>query len=266
MRRRPIKGYVPGVYRAAIVALEPPLRAITHRQWKGQENLPETGGYIVASNHISTFDPFPIAHAMVLAGHAPRFMAKDSLFRIPVLGKLLTWADQIPVSRGSSRAGDALSAAIEAVQAGKCIVVLPEGTFTEDPNLWPMAAKTGAARLALKTGAPLIPAAQWGAESVWPPAEKTPVWGKKRTMYVSFGEPLDIDDLREQPLTASVLREATDRLMDAITALLADIRGQEPPAERHRLDMANRHRADARQVPGTQIHDDPPRRMLGGAR
>jgi 1-acyl-sn-glycerol-3-phosphate acyltransferase len=123
-----------------------------------------------------------------------------------------------------------LHAAIEAVNKGECVVIYPEGTLTRDKNLWPMSAKNGVARIALTTGAPVIPAAQWGPQDVLGPYAKFPKFFPRKTMHVYAAAPLDLDDLRSQPMTATVLKEATDRIMHAITELLEEIRQEKAPA------------------------------------
>jgi len=124
--------------------------------------------------------------------------------------------------------------AVTAVQNGECVVVYPEGTITRDPELWPMDGKTGAARIALATGAPLIPAAMWGPQDVIGPYRKEFRILPRKTMHVAFGPPVDLADLMGQPMDTNTLRIATDRLLDAITDLLAETRQTPPPAERFR--------------------------------
>jgi 1-acyl-sn-glycerol-3-phosphate acyltransferase len=121
---------------------------------------------------------------------------------------------------------------VDAVNKGEVVVVYPEGTITRDPGLWPMAGRTGAARIALSTGAPVIPVAQWGANHILAPYARWPHLLPRKTITMKAGDPVDLDDLRARPLTAETLREATDRIMDVVTALLADIREEKPPAVR----------------------------------
>jgi 1-acyl-sn-glycerol-3-phosphate acyltransferase len=118
------------------------------------------------------------------------------------------------------------------VQDGECVVVYPEGTITREPDLWPMTGRTGAARIALASGAPVIPIAQWGPNHILAPYAKRPRLLPRKTIHVTAGPPVDLDDLRSQPLTPEVLRAATDRIMDEVTRLLEEIRGEKAPAER----------------------------------
>jgi 1-acyl-sn-glycerol-3-phosphate acyltransferase len=206
----------------------------TKRDWRGQEKIPQTGGLIFAVNHISNADPLAIGQFIAYSGRWPRFLAKTSLFRLPIIGRVLRACGQIPVERASRAAGDALKAAIRAVEEGRAVTIYPEGTITRDPQLWPMTGKTGVARIALETGCPVIPIGQWGAQEIMYGREiGFPKLLPRTTLLVKAGDPVDLDDLRDQPVTAAVLTEATDRIMDAITALVADIRGEPAAAARY---------------------------------
>jgi 1-acyl-sn-glycerol-3-phosphate acyltransferase len=139
------------------------------------------------------------------------------------------------VYRETEDAANAIRAAIEAVNLGECVVIYPEGTISRDPELWPMTGKTGAARIALMTGAPLIPLAQWGAQEVVRPYAKELRLIPRKVMQVMAGPPVDLDDLRGRPIDAEVLDIATTRLMAAITAQLEILRGAKAPVERYDL-------------------------------
>jgi 1-acyl-sn-glycerol-3-phosphate acyltransferase len=212
--------------------LRPLMMAATRRDWRRAERIPRNGGFVVVSNHLSYADPLVIAHLLYDAGRLPRFLGKAEVFEVPVLGRLLVAAGQIPVYRQSADAANALRAAIAAVNRGECVVVYPEGTITRDPNLWPMTGKTGAVRIALSTLCPVIPIAQWGSQSLLGPYSKKPDLWPLKTMTLSVGEPVSLDDLRDQPLSPVVLHAGTERLMDAITGLLAEIRGETAPSDR----------------------------------
>jgi 1-acyl-sn-glycerol-3-phosphate acyltransferase len=137
---------------------------------------------------------------------------------------------------------------VAAVESGKCVGVYPEGTLTRDPDQWPMVGKTGAARIALATRCPVIPVAQWGPNEVLEPYGKRPHLLPRKTMRLTAGPPVDLSDLYDKPVTGALLREATDRIMAAITAELETIRGEKAPVERfdsrkHGLpDTGNFHR------------------------
>lgn len=218
----------------AVAILKPLLLALTRRDWQGTEHLPGDGGVVVCANHISYADPLTLAHLVWDSGRPPRFLAKSSLFDLPLAGRLLRGARQIPVYRDSEDAGAALSDAVAAVRAGECVCVYPEATLTRDPGLWPMLGKTGAARIALATGAPVVPVAQWGAHRLLPTSFRRPRLSVRRTVHVRVGAPLDLSDLACREVDAELLREATDRIMAAITELLGQLRPDEvPPVKRH---------------------------------
>jgi 1-acyl-sn-glycerol-3-phosphate acyltransferase len=225
--------------RLAVIVLKPTLTALTRRQWQGTENIPPSGGVIVCPNHISYADPLTFAHFVYDAGRAPRFLAKAALFEIPLFGRLLRGAGQIPVFRASKDAALAFSAAVEAVERGECVCIYPEGTVSRDPGLWPMVGKTGAARVALATGAPVIPVAQWGAQRILGPYQKVPHLLSRHRVSVVAGPPVDLSEYADQELTAPVLHAATERIMAAITMLLADLRDGPPPVERFDLRASN---------------------------
>lgn len=212
-------------YRMAAVILRPLMMLITRRDWRGTRNLDVDSGMVLAANHLSWFDPIVISHVLWDNGRPPRFLAKDTLFRVPVVGWVLRNAGQIPVVRGTRDAAAAVEAAVDAAAAGECVIVYPEGTITKDPDLWPMAAKTGAARIALTAGVPVIPMAHWGAQEVMRPYRKEFKVFPRKTMHVLIGPPVELDDLRtEGEPDAESLRQATDRVMAAITALLREVR------------------------------------------
>jgi 1-acyl-sn-glycerol-3-phosphate acyltransferase len=151
---------------------------------------------------------------------------------MPVIGQVVTGAGQIPVHRESKDATNAMRDAIAAVQAGECVVVYPEGTLTRDPALWPMTGKTGAARIALASGCPVVPMAHWGAHDVLAPYSKRPNLLSRAVQHVRVGPPVDLADLMGRDQTAEVLRTATDRIMAAITHELEILRNETAPAER----------------------------------
>lgn len=220
--------------RGFIAILRPPLMVLTKRDWRGAENLPD-GGFVLAANHISHLDPLTLAHFCVDNGLPPRYLAKASVLDLPLLGRWIRTTEQIPVYRGSATAAQAFSAAVEAVDAGGAVIIYPEGTITRDPDLWPMTGKTGAARVALTTGSPVVPVAQWGAQEILPPYTKRPRLFPRKTIRVRVGPPVDLNALRGQPLNAETLAEATRRTMDAIAELLGQIRGVPAPPERTSL-------------------------------
>lgn len=216
------------------------LKPLTKRDWRGQDKVPQSGGVIFVANHISNADPLAVGQFLAFSGRWPRFLAKASVFQIPVIGRIIAACGQIPVQRGSAQSKDALIAAAEAIEQGRALVIYPEGTITYDPKLWPMKGKTGAARLAFQTHCPVVPIGQWGAQELMPGRKpRFPKLFPRKTLRVAVGDAVPIDDLRPKPVTAATLDEATTRIMNAITVLVAELRQATPPAHRYdpRTDM-----------------------------
>lgn len=223
--------HFPRTLRVIVFFLRPVFMLVTKRDWQGQEKLP-TGGYVLAPNHISHLDPFLISHFMVDQGIPPRFLAKDTLMALPVGGRILRNAQQIPVYRSTAGAAESLRAAIAAVEEGSVVTIYPEGTITRDPAAWPMSGRTGAVRVALATGRPLVPVMQWGPQEIlWPYTKRLRVFPRK-TLHVRVGDPLDLSDFESKPLTEELLNAATTRLMDALTAMMSEVRGELPSTPR----------------------------------
>lgn len=225
-------------YRLAVVIIKPLLLVLTRRRWGGLHHIPEHGGVILAVNHISHADPLVFADAVIFGTkRVPRFLAKSTLFenRGPLrtfVATVLRGTGQIPVRRNTSDASLALQDAVEALQRGEIVAIYPEGTVSRDPEKWPMAAKTGTARLALLSGVEIIPMAQWGAEQMLDSYRRKGLHLlPRKTMNVVAGPPVDLSPWRGKELTVPVLREATEAIMGEITALLEDIRGEHAPAQ-----------------------------------
>lgn len=222
--------------RFAAFVLKPPMTFLTKRDWHGEHYLreyyPPSDGIVIVSNHLSMFDPLALMHIVWNNGRPPRFLAKQALFDAPGIGLIVSNAGQIPVYRETEVAADSVRAAVEAVRDGEAVIVYPEGTITRDPDLWPMTGRTGAARIALLSGAPVIPIAQWGPQDVAAPYVKEFNIFPLKTMHLRVGPPVALDDLRSQPMSAEVLQTATTRIMDELTALLEEIRGEQAPPER----------------------------------
>lgn len=220
--------------RMAAWLIRPPLLLFTRRRWRGIENIPRTGGVILAPNHISHVDPLTFAHFVIYgARRVPRFMAKDTLFRGKgIVGRTMRGAHQIPVYRRSADASLALRDAVSALQQGECVIIYPEGTVTRDPAKWPMQAKTGVARLALLSGAPVIPIGQWGAQDLLDSYRRRGLrLLPRKTMHVLAGPPVDLSAYHDRELTGEVLRAATADVMRDITALVEQLREERAPGE-----------------------------------
>lgn len=195
--------------------------------------LPREGAFILSPNHFSEIDPIVIGIAVWKIGRIPRFMAKASLFRIPVVGWLLRAAGQIPVEReGSTRGNSPIDAAGELVKTGRGVIVYPEGTLTRDPGLWPMRGKTGAVRMALTHGLPIIPVAHWGTQKVMPRYAKKISFFPPKPIDVIIGDPIDLSAYADRPLDSSTLNEVTTVVMNEITALVEELRQEKAPTQR----------------------------------
>ena len=201
----------------------------------GREKLPREGAFVLAPNHYSEFDPLIVAVAVWKLGRLPRFMAKESLFRIPVVGWVLRRTGMVPVARSSSRtaAAQTIVQSRALVENGRGVIVYPEGTLTRDPDLWPMRGKSGAVRLAMAGSIPLIPMAQWGTQEIMGRYQKgLSLWPLRKPVQVVIGDPVDISDLAGKEHDQAAVAAATERLMNAITALLEQTRGEKAPEKR----------------------------------
>lgn len=215
-----------------LAAIVVPLVGLFARiEMRGVENLPREGAYVLAPNHNSEFDPLIVAVAVWRAGRAPRFMAKESLFKVPVLGAALRATGMVPVPRTSTSANQSITAAQDIARDGRGVIVYPEGTLTRDPELWPMRGKTGALRLALVGDLPLIPMAQWGVQQILPRYGKLR-FPRRSHVIVEFGPAMDVTEYRATATQPSTLARATDALMARIAGMLAGLRGLPAPAER----------------------------------
>ncbi|RNL53926.1 1-acyl-sn-glycerol-3-phosphate acyltransferase [Arthrobacter oryzae] len=214
---------------AAIV--RPVLNLLMNKKWEGLEKLP-AGGFIAVPNHCTEIDPLVVAHMLYNQKRMPHFLAKAGLFKVPVLRAVLRNTKQIPVERSSAGANRSLHLAKEVVDEGGAIIIYPEGTLTRDPDLWPMRGHTGAARMALESGIPLVPMAHWGAHEVFPRYAKRFHIFPRKTSRLVVGEPVDLSAFAGRTLDKATLTEATNVIMEAITGLLAGLRGEEPPAQR----------------------------------
>lgn len=230
MANRAEQDYSAGWRRFTQVVLPAPIRGLMKLEASGQGNFPP-GGMIVAGNHLSYADWPAMALFCYDAGHYPVFTIKSPVFDVKIIGPLMRKLGQLPVYRGRADAALVLKEAEQRIGRGACVIFYPEGTASRDPDQWPMVAKTGVARLALTTGAPVIPVACWGAQVILPYGDKRPKLFPRKTVKIAAGPPVDLSAFAGQPLTAGVLRRATDVIMADVTGLLAKIRQETPPAE-----------------------------------
>jgi 1-acyl-sn-glycerol-3-phosphate acyltransferase len=198
-----------------------------------REKMPKTGAVIITPNHYSNIDPIIIGVATWYLGRLPRFMAKASILRIPVLGWILRSSGQIPVERGgSTRSSVALTAAKELAAKERALIVYPEGTLTRDPDMWPMRGKSGAVRLALELGIPVVPIAHWGTQNLMARYSNKLNVFPRHTIDVKVGDPVDLSEFAGKPLDNKTLTAASSKVMDAITGLLEELRGEKAPVTR----------------------------------
>ncbi len=207
----------------------PIFNVLMKRDWKGAENIPSTGPVIVASNHMSYLDVLVFTHFLYRNGRAPRYLGKSGVFKVPVIGKILLAAGQIPVERETSDAKKAVDHAKILLEKGHMLGVYPEGTLTRDPDMWPMVAKTGCARLALATDTPVIPIAQWGSQLIVPNYTTRLHLFPRKTITIRAGRAVDLSRWKGKADDPQALIEATAEIMRAITVLLEEIRGQKRP-------------------------------------
>jgi putative phosphoserine phosphatase/1-acylglycerol-3-phosphate O-acyltransferase len=182
----------------------------------GVENIPPSGPAVLVTNHRSYFDPVAIGVTLAKRGRAVRFLAKKELFDVPLAGPLLRAMGAIPVERGSG-SDEPLRAATDCIKAGELVAILPQGTIPRGEEFFDpvLKGRTGAARLAAATRAPVIPLGLWGTEQVWPRNSRLPNLTALRnppTVRVRVGEPVDI---KRRSAAAD-----TKRIMAAIAALL----------------------------------------------
>jgi 1-acyl-sn-glycerol-3-phosphate acyltransferase len=259
MSKRADGSYSSAWRRLTKIVVPPVVYSLMKQDWHGQENIrnvPSDSGLILAINHLSYVDPLPICLFTHQAGRYPVFLAKSSLFEIKGLGAVMRGTGQLPVHRNQADAALVLKDAEQGLRNGACVIFYPEATATRDPDLWPMVAKTGVARLALATGVPVIPVAQWGAQRILPYGSVRPHLLPRTTVQIVAGPPVDLSAFEGKPLTSPVLREATEVIMKEITGLLAGIRGETPPAEPFHPAVARRKaRQEARERDGSAVTD-----------
>jgi 1-acyl-sn-glycerol-3-phosphate acyltransferase len=215
--------------RLAVVLIKPPLTLLTRRTWSGLDQVPKTGPVIIVVNHISHADTVAVAHYVYDSGRWPQFMIKASVFKVPVVGYLMHRWQQIPVQRGTTDAAHALEASEAVLKAGGCVVIYPEGTTTKQPDLWPMKGKTGAARLVLATGAPVVPLVTWGAQDIFDPRTKKKRIRRRMPVTLVAGPPVDLSKWAGQPPTSPVLNEMTAEIMNRLREMISEVRGEPAP-------------------------------------
>lgn len=206
------------LYRATREMLTPIIRWYFHADWSGVEHIPPTGAVVLACNHLSNLDP------ILLAAACPRqisYLAKIELFKVPLLGMLIKRFGAIPLRRSASDP-EAMRLAECVLEQGSLLALFPEGTRSRNGHIKPF--RFGAARLALKYNAALVPAAISGTAAAMPAGAKIPDRVKVR---VAFGPALDLAPYRyaetQQTPEAAFISEATAKLQAAVTALKLEL-------------------------------------------
>ena len=177
---------------------------------RGLEHVPTRGGCVLASNHQSFWDFFVVARTPYeVLGRPSRIMAKASLWRIPVFGRLMRATRCIPVDRANG--GDALRHAVESLRSGELVLVLPESTISQSYDLLPF--KTGAARMAIAAGVPIVPAASWGSHRFFTTGHGVR-WRWKLPVTVRYGEPIQVTEHDDPEVVTKELRDRIQVLLD----------------------------------------------------
>ncbi|MGH2698530.1 MAG: lysophospholipid acyltransferase family protein [Actinomycetota bacterium] len=218
------------IYVMTKAVIIPSLRAWFRWHVEGVENIPEKGPAIVAANHIAYLDPLAVAYGVVQAGRRPRFLTKSELMHDRRIAWILRGCGQIEVQRGTRNAIQALEEAYAALERGEVVCIFPEGTVTTDPDLRPLPSKTGAPRLALRSGAPVIPCGVWGTANVWPKSFKRN-WKPKQDLAIRFGPPVVYEG---DPHSAEDWAPAGDDVTNRIAELVASLKPLIPDRRRPR--------------------------------
>lgn len=233
----------PGLRGAALYALLAALLGaaislLTNLRWPTPEgrraagSLP-AGRVIVVANHTSLIDGIVLALACRRMGRSPRLLATAGVFRIPVVGTLAAMLGFIPVHRRTAAAAESLTAAAAALNAGEAVAMFPEGRITLDTEFWPEQAKTGAVRLALLTGAPIVPIAIQGCHQV---VDRKVNVGRllaslvrRPGVLVSVGAPIDVRRLAPGRADEATVRWISDLMMARLVTQVSDLRGVPAP-------------------------------------
>ncbi len=184
--------------------------------WKidvmGAQHIPKTGGGVIASNHIGYLDFTFIGYGAREHDRLVRFMAKKEVFDHPVSGPLMRGMRHLPVDR-FGRPVDALRAAVDALRAGELIGMFPEGTISR--SFVPAEAKTGAARMAMEAGVPLVPAAVWGSQRILTKGRPRN-WQRNVAISIAYDEPIAYEADEDPAAVTKRLMEAIGDLVDRL--------------------------------------------------
>ncbi|RBP97984.1 1-acyl-sn-glycerol-3-phosphate acyltransferase [Bifidobacterium aemilianum] len=207
------------------------------RAW-GLEHVPETGPFITAATHVTMYDVFIPMMSLFHMGRRPRYMAKAEMAKWPLIGKWFQLVGMQPTPRGQGQAKIIEDESVAILTSGRPLTIWPEGTVTRDPLKWPMSLKSGVGVIALEASrqlgrqVPLFCSVTWGAASInhwWP-------WPRRNVVMcydaqLDYGDLLaDLDSWGPEP-PESAVKELTRRIRQRMEVVMAEIRGEEPPAE-----------------------------------
>jgi 1-acyl-sn-glycerol-3-phosphate acyltransferase len=200
------------LYTVGKATLAPALRMVWRPKVRGLDNIPREGGVILAANHLSVVDSIVVP---VVCPRPVYYLAKAEYFQHRLLGPLLTGLNNIPVNRSGGReALLAIDAAVPVLKAGKVLGIHPEGTRSPDGRLY--RGRPGTVKLALDTGATIVPVGLIGTDKIQPIGARLP---KPHRCEVVFGEPIDLSAYETEPANAKLLREVTLKMMREIAKL-----------------------------------------------
>jgi len=205
------------LYRALDLTLAPTLRGYFRPQVTGLAMVPRAGGVVIAANHISASDEVftPLAARRQIYYFAKAEYFTGGGMRGRAMAAAMNGLGQIPVEREDPRAAaSTVDIGVELLREGKALGIYPEGTRSPDGRLHKF--RTGVARLALRSGAPVVPTGLVGTDLVLPPGDR--MW-RRRPVSVHFGAPLDFSGRSEDERSAKVLREVTESIREAIQKL-----------------------------------------------
>ncbi|MCZ0859257.1 lysophospholipid acyltransferase family protein [Actinomyces israelii] len=210
-------------------AIIPFLRLVSRQHVSGTENIPREGGFVAVCNHLSDLDSLTAMRCLVDEDVPVYSLAKSTIFEAPIIGHVFKAGGQIPVYRGTKEAGSSLIEAERRLLAGDVIMIFPEGTLSRDPLLWPMTGKTGAARLAMRTGAPVLPMGQWGAQDILDSFGGGFHPFPRKDVRVLIGETFTLESFGSDTEDRAAVRAATAEIMRRITVLVEELRGEKAP-------------------------------------
>lgn len=230
-----------------------PLTALLgRRRWVGAHRIPETGAALLVGNHISHVDPIFDVVFIRQTGRLPHVMAKASLWKIPLIGRIIAAAGQIPVERGNGAGQKALETATATLADGGVVLIYPEGTVTKDPEMWPMRPRPGVAALALSGDFPVIPVAHWGSNHVYTSYGSGRRFNPlpRKDVHVVAGEPIDLSPWRGKPVDNRAIRDVSYLIMERVRDMVATLRDEQPPTTFFNPKAAERREATERRAGG----------------